>query len=375
MLIGVPKEIKDHEYRVGLTPAGVHALCQRGHEVWVESGAGAGVGFRDPAYAAVGARMAATAQEVWSTDLVVKVKELQPAEYALVRRGQTLFAYLHLAPEPELLDALLRSGVSAVAYETVTDASGGLPLLAPMSRIAGRLSVQFGAWALQKNNGGSGVLLSGVPGVPPGRVVVIGAGAAGANAIRVAAGIGADVTALDINTNVLAHLDDVHDGRVKTCYSDPFTLASQVTSADLVIGATLTPGKLAPKLISRELLRKMQPGSVLVDIAIDQGGISDTSRPTSHTSPVYVEEGVVHYCVPNMPSAVARTATLALTHETLPYVMKLADLGTTAALARDPGLRAGLQVHAGEITHRGLAEDLKRPYTPYDQIASTLRSA
>jgi len=373
VLIGVPKEIKDHEYRVGLTPAGAHALRQRGHEVWVETGAGEGVGFRDETYAAVGARVVQPPQEIWSADMVVKVKELQPAEYGLVRRGQILFAYLHLAPEPELLEALLRSGVAGIAYETVTDAAGGLPLLAPMSRIAGRLSVQFGAWALQKANGGSGVLLSGVPGVPPGRVVVIGAGAAGANALKVAAGIGADVTVFDVNTKVLAHLEELYQGRAKTCYSDPLTLAQHVADADLVVGATLTPGKLAPKLIARQVLRKMRPGSVLVDISIDQGGIADTSRPTSHTDPIYVEEGVVHYCVPNMPSAVARTATLALTHETLPYVLKLADQGLSM-LARDAGLRAGLQVYAGELTHPGLAEDLKRPYVPYEQVAARLRS-
>jgi len=375
MLIGVPREIKDHEYRVGLTPAGAHALERRGHEVWIETGAGIEVGFRDEAYAAAGAKIVRQAREAWSADMVVKVKELQPAEYGLMRRGQILFAYLHLAPEPELLDAMLQSGVSGIAYETVTDVTGGLPLLAPMSRIAGRLSIQFGAWALQKNNGGSGVLLSGVPGVAPARVVVIGAGAAGTSAIRIAAGIGADVTVFDVNTTILAHIEDRYPGQVKTCYSDPLTLAQHVTDADLVVGATLTPGKLAPKLISRQLLRKMRPGSVLVDISIDQGGIADTSRPTSHTDPIYVEEDVVHYCVPNMPSAVARTATLALTQATLPYVLKLADLGLSVALARDAGLRAGLQTYAGEVTHAGLAEDVKRPFAAYEQIATRMRSA
>jgi alanine dehydrogenase len=375
MLIGIPKEIKDHEYRVGLTPAGAYTLVQHGHEVLVQTGAGAQVGFPDDAYLAVGARVARDAADVWSAEMVVKVKELQEAELGLMHRGQILFAYLHLAPEPVLLDALVRSGVSGIAYETVTDANGGLPLLAPMSRIAGKLSIQFGAWALQMTNGGSGVLLGGVPGVAPGRVVVIGAGAAGANAVRVAAGVGADVTVFDLNTAVLANLEDLYHGRVKTCYSEPLTLAEHVTGADLVIGATLTPGKLAPRLISRDLLRAMRRGSVLVDIAIDQGGIAETSRPTSHSHPTYVEEGVVHYCVSNMPSAVARTATLALIHATLPYVLALADQGLDTALTRDAGLRAGLQVYAGQVTHRGLAEDVNRPWISYQDLAAGLRSA
>jgi alanine dehydrogenase len=375
MLIGVPREIKDQEYRVGLAPGGAYALRQHGHEVLVESGAGARVGFADGLYEAAGARVVRDAAEVWSAEMVVKVKELQEREYALIRRGQILFAYLHLAPEPSLLDALLQAGITGIAYETVTEPGGGLPLLAPMSRIAGKLSIQFGAWALQTANGGSGVLLGGVPGVAPGRVTVIGAGAAGANAVRVAAGIGADVTVFDLNTAVLAHLEELYQGRVKTCYSEPLTLAEHVAAADLVIGATLTPGKLAPKLISRVLLKRMRPGSVLVDIAIDQGGIADTSHPTSFSHPLYVEQGVLHYCVPNMPSAVARTATLALTQATLPYVLRLADQGVNAALMRDPGLRAGLQVCAGQLAHRGLAEDLERPWTPYETIAAAMRSA
>jgi alanine dehydrogenase len=375
MQIGLPREIKDHEYRVGLTPAGAHALNQHGHEVLVEMGAGARVGFADAAYESVGARIVRKAAEVWSAEMVVKVKELQEAEYGLLHHGQILFAYLHLAPEPGLLEALLRTGVSAIAYETVTDADGGLPLLAPMSRIAGRLSVQFGAWALQMANGGSGVLLSGVPGVAPGKVVVIGAGAAGANAVRVAVGIGAEVTVFDINTATLVHLEELYQGRLNTCYSEPLALAEHVTAADLVIGATLTPGKLAPKLISRNLLAKMRPGSVLVDVSIDQGGIAETSRPTSHSHPTYVEEGVVHYCVSNMPSAVARSASLALTQATLAYVIELADHGLNGALARDEGLGAGLQVYAGHLTHRGLAEDVNRPWLPYQDVAARLYKA
>jgi alanine dehydrogenase len=374
MLIGVPKEIKDQEYRVGLTPAGTFALRQRGHDVVVERGAGARVGFPDAAYEGVGARIVAEAGSVWDADVVVKVKELQQAEFGFPHLGQVLFAYLHLAPEPALLDALLRSGVAGIAYETVGDSHGRLPLLAPMSRIAGRLSVQVGAWALQMANGGSGVLLGGVPGVAPAKVVVIGAGAAGANAVRMAVGYGADTTVFDINTDTLAHLEELHPGRVKTCYSEPLTLAQQVADADLVIGATLTPGKLAPKLITRHSLRRMRPGSVLVDIAIDQGGIAETSRPSSHSHPLYVEEGVLHYCVPNMPSAVARTATLALTQATLPYILELADLGLNDALAHDAGLRTGLQVHSGQVTHRGLAEDVRHPFISYDQVAARMHS-
>jgi len=372
MLVGVPKEIKDHEYRVGLTPAGVHALCQRGHEVYVESNAGARIGFSNGHYAAAGARVVASAREVFAAEMVVKVKELQPREFSLVSRGQILFGYLHLAPDIALLDAMLACGVSAIAYETVTDSQGRLPLLAPMSRIAGRLAVQVGAWALQMANGGSGVLLGGVPGVAPGKVVVIGAGAAGTNAGQIAVGMGADVTVLDIDLERLAHLDELYQGRLKTGYSEALAINEHVSQADLVIGALLLPGKLAPKLISRELIKKMRPGSVLVDIAIDQGGIAETSRPTSHSEPLFIEEGVVHYCVPNMPAACARTATLALTQATFPYVLKLADEGLNA-LAKTAGLANGLQVHAGQITYRSLAEDVKRPFHPYADIARGTR--
>ena len=365
MRVGVPREIKDHEYRVGLTPAGVHALREHGHEVCVESNAGTRIGFSDNEYAAAGAKLVASAKEVFAADMVVKVKELQPGEFSLVRRGQILFGYLHLAPDVALLDAMLASGVSGMAYETVTDSQGRLPLLAPMSRIAGRLAVQVGAWGLQMANGGSGVLLGGVPGVAPGKVVVIGAGAAGANAVQIAIGMGADITVLDVDLERLAHLDELYRGRLKTGFSEALAINEHVAQADLVIGALLLPGKLAPKLISRELLKKMRPGSVLVDIAIDQGGIAETSRPTSHSEPLFREEGIVHYCVPNMPAACARTATLALTQATLPYVLKLADEGLDA-LSTTPGLANGLQVHAGNITYRSLADDVKRPFQPYD---------
>lgn len=363
MKVGVPKEIKDHEYRVGVIPAGVKALVERGHQVVVQAGAGAKAGFDDEAYVSAGATIVGSAEEAFDAGMVVKVKELQSEEYNLVHRDQILFAYLHLAPDPQLLEAILESGVSGIAYETV-DRNGHLPLLAPMSRIAGRLSIQFAAWSLQMANGGSGVLLSGVAGVPPAKVVVIGPGEVGSNAVQMAVGLGADVMVLDINPERLAELDELYRGRIKTCFSEPMSIAEQVAAADVVVSGVLIPGKLAPKLISRELLRQMRPGSVLVDVAIDQGGIAETSRPTSHSDPIYVEEGVVHYCVANMPSAVARTATLALSHSTYPYMLQLADKGM-AALKDDAGLAMGLQVHAGAVTHRGLAEDVNKPFKPY----------
>ena len=365
MQVGIPKETKDQEYRVGLIPAGVHALVGRGHDVLVQAGAGARVGFGDQEYARAGARIVPSAEEIFAADMVVKVKELQPPEFRLARRNQILFAYLHLAPDPSLLDALLAAGVSGIAFETVTNASDRLPLLEPMSRIAGRLAIQVGAWMLTTINGGSGVLLGGVEGVAPGRVVVIGAGVSGTNAVHAAVGIGAEVTVLDVNRERLAEIDHLYRGRVQACYSEPLAIAEQVAQADLLIGALLVPGKLAPKLISRSLLRRMRPGSALVDIAIDQGGIAETSHPTSHSKPLYVEEGVVHYCVPNMPSACARTATLALAQATLPYVVSLADRGLEA-LAADAGLANGLQVHAGQITHAGLAQDTGRTFHSFN---------
>ena len=370
MIIGCPREIKNHEYRVGLTPAGVGSLVLAGHEVRVEKAAGARVGFPDAAYAAAGARVVDSAREVYAASLIVKVKELQPAEYALTRPGQVLYGYHHFAPEPQLLQQMLDAGVSCVAYETVGDAAGNLPLLAPMSRIAGRLAPQVGAWALQMANGGAGLLLGGVPGVPPARVVIIGAGSVGAHAAQIAVGMGAAVTLIDRGTEKLERLDAVYRGRIATAVSDPLTLAAAVEAADLVVGAVLIPGQLAPKLIPRELLRRMRPGSVIVDVGIDQGGISEASRPTSHTDPIFVAEGVVHYCVPNMPAAVARTATLALTQASLPHALALANLGLKEALARDAGLALGLQVHAGQVTHAGLARDLGRAYTsPLDALS------
>ncbi len=365
MKLGVPKEIKNHEYRVGLTPAGVHALTLAGHEVLVETNAGARTGFADADYATAGARIAASAAEVYArAEMVVKVKELQSAEFPLTRPGQILYAYQHFAPDPDLLQHVIDCGLSCVAYETVADAQGELPLLAPMSRVAGRLAPQVGAWALQMANGGSGVLLGGVAGVPPGKVVIVGAGNVGTNALQIAVGMGAQVTLFDRGIDKIAALDRIYRGRIATAVADPLTLERTIADADLVIGAVLIPGKLSPKCITRALLRKMRPGSVIVDVGIDQGGIAETSRPTSHSEPIFVEEGIVHYCVPNMPSAVARTATLALTQATLPYALRLASLGLRRALEEDAGLMAGLQVHAGRVTHAGLAEDTQRTFTP-----------
>lgn len=365
MRIGVPKEIKNHEYRVGLTPAGAQALTLAGHEVWVQSNAGARIGFADADYVAAGARIAADAAETYArAELVIKVKELQAAEFALTRPGLLLFAYQHFAPDPDLLQHVLDCGLSCVAYETVADAHGELPLLAPMSRVAGRLAPQVGAWALQMANGGSGVLLGGVAGVAPAKVVIVGAGNVGTNALQIAVGMGAQVTLFDRGVTKIESLDRIYRGRIATAMADPLTLEHAIAEADLVIGAVLIPGKLSPIFISRALLKKMRPGSVIVDVGIDQGGIAETSRPTSHSAPIFVEEGIVHYCVPNMPSAVARTATQALTQATLPYALKLANLGLRGALETDPGLLQGLQAHAGKVTHEGLAQDTRRPCTP-----------
>jgi alanine dehydrogenase len=364
MKIGVPKEIKNHEYRVGLTPAGVQALVQEGHEVRIEKDAGARVGFPDSEYRAAGAQIVTDARAAFDVDLVIKIKELQKAEFAFARPGQVLFCYHHFAPDPALLEAMLAAGTSCVAYETVTDSTGGLPLLVPMSQVAGRLAPQVGAWALQMANGGSGVLLGGVPGVAPARVFIIGGGTVGESAARIAIGMGADVTLADRSAARLACLESAFGARLKTVISTPQSLPQHVHDADLVVGAVLLPGKLAPRLITRADLKKMRSGSVIVDVAIDQGGICETSRPTSHTEPLYVEDGIVHYCVPNMPSAVARTATLALTQATLPYALELAAKGLRAAVRDNAGLRAGLEVHAGHVTHEGLAQDSGRPFVP-----------
>jgi alanine dehydrogenase len=362
MRIGVPKEIKNHEYRVGLVPAAVRELTEAGHQVMVETNAGLGIGFADAAYVAAGATVRATADEIFAgADMIVKVKEPQPAECKKLRPGQLLFTYLHLAPDPEQAQMLQDSGCTAIAYETVTDRQGRLPLLAPMSEIAGRMAIQVGAVALQKSAGGSGVLLGGVPGVLPGRVVVIGGGVVGTNAARMALGLGADVTVLDKSLPRLAALDDLYGPGLKTVYATTDAIEQAVIGADLVVGAVLVAGAAAPKLVVRRHLALMRPGSVLVDVAIDQGGCFETSHATTHAEPTYVVDGVVHYCVANMPGGVARTSTQALNNATLPYVLALASKGWQRAVAEDVGLLNGLNVHAGQITHAAVADALGKP--------------
>ena len=359
MKIGVPKEIKVHEYRVGLVPAAVRELVAAGHEVLVERGAGSGVGFDDAAYEAVGARIAADARAVFaSADLVVKVKEPQLVECAMLRPGQVLFTYLHLAADRPQAEALMRSGAHAIAYETVTARDGSLPLLTPMSEVAGRMSVQVGATLLHKSAGGRGMLLGGVPGVAPAKVVILGGGVSGTAAAEIACGMRADVTVIDKSLPRLRELDGLFGGRLKTVFSTAASIETAVASADLLIGAVLVPGAAAPRLVTRAMIKAMRPGAVVVDIAIDQGGCIETSRPTTHADPTYVEEGVVHYCVTNMPGAVAQTSTLALNNATLPYVRALANDGFEVACGKDPGLAAGLNVSQGRIVHSAVAEAL-----------------
>lgn len=368
MLIGVPREIKTHEYRVGLVPSSVRELVHHGHAVIVETGAGAGIGVGDEDYRTAGARIAATAEEVFaSAEMIVKVKEPQPSEYGLLRERQILFTYLHLAADRAQAEALMRSGCVAIAYETVTDARGRLPLLAPMSEVAGRMSVQVGAHQLEKMQGGAGILLGGVPGVHAAKVVVIGGGVSGTNAIRMAMGMEAQVYVIDKSIDRLYELDFQFGPMLNTIYSTVDAIEQHVTTADLVIGAVLVPGAAAPKLITRAMLRGMRPGSVFVDIAIDQGGCAETSRPTSHDAPTYVEEGVVHYCVTNMPGAVPRTSTLALNNATLPFVLALADKGCRRAAAENPHLAKGINVLAGKVTYEAVARDLGLAFTPLEQ--------
>ena len=371
MKVGVPTEIKTHEYRVGLTPAAVRELVGHGHDVLVQQGAAVSIGFPDAAYRAAGASIAGSAEEVFAkADLIVKVKEPQPGEIALLRAGQVLFTYLHLAADKVQTEGLLRSGATCIAYETVTDARGGLPLLAPMSEVAGRMSVQVGAHCLEKEQGGAGVLLGGVPGVPAGKVVVLGGGVAGTNAARVAVGLGARVTVIDKSIARLKELDEQFGAQLSTLFSTTDSIEQAVLDADLVIGAVLVPGATAPRLVSRDLVRRLRTGSVLVDIAIDQGGCFETSRPTTHAAPTYVDEGVVHYCVTNMPGAVARTSTIALGNATLPFTLALAGKGWRQALAEDPHLLAGLNVHAGQVTYAAVARDLTLPFRdPQDVLA------
>ena len=358
MHIGIPKEIKEEEHRVAAIPAGVAEMVRAGHRVVVQAGAGHAIGFSDNAYRTTGAEVVADAAAVYAAELIYKVKEPQAAEITLLREGQVLFCYLHLAAAPELARALLDRQVTAIAFETVEDRRGGTPLLAPMSQVAGRLAIQMGMQALEMKNGGRGVMLAGVPGVPPGRVVIIGGGQVGANAARIAVGIGAEVTMLERRPERLRAFDDLYQGRLQTRYSNPANLEACLLDADLVVGAVYLHGRRAPKLITRDLVRRMQNGAAIVDVAIDQGGIAETSRVTTHTRPFFVEEGVVHYGVANMPGAVARTSTLALAEATLPYLLRLAGEGPAKAFAADPGFATGLNLAQGAVTHAGLAADL-----------------
>lgn len=368
MDIGIPKEVKNHEYRVGATPSLARLLIDSGHKVFVESKAGEAIDFTDDMYRAVGAKIVQTPEEVYACELIVKVKEPQPSEFPLLREGQIIFGYLHLAPDPEQTKQLLDKKVIAIAYDTVTDAQGRLPLLVPMSEIAGRMSIQVGAVSLQLNNGGRGILLGGVPGVPPARVVVIGGGVVGTEAARMALGLGADVIIIDKDLSRLRTLDAMFGPRLKTLYSTPSNIEETLSHADLVVGAVLIPGKTAPKLITQAIVKKMRHGAVIVDVAIDQGGCAETSHPTTHADPVYTVDGVVHYCVTNMPGACARTSTQALTNATGEYALMLANKGWKQALIDTQGLRDGLNVCLGKVTNASVAHDLGYTYVAPELI-------
>lgn len=362
MKIGLPKEIKNNEFRVGLTPGAVSAYVQAGHTVLVETGAGIGAGFPDEEYVAAGATIVADAKSAWDAEMIVKVKEPIECEYQYFRKGMLLYTYLHLAADAPLTRALMDAEVTAVAYETIVGRNGGLPCLAPMSEIAGRMSVQEGAKYLEKTYGGRGVLLAGVPGVQRGNVVILGGGTVGTNAAKIAIGMGANVTIVDVSTRRLAYLDDIFPRQVTTLFSTRANIQKAIAQADLVIGAVLLPGRSTPKLVKKEDLKLMKPGSVIVDVAVDQGGCVETSHPTTHDDPIFVEDGVIHYCVANMPGAVARTSTRALVNSTLPMGLKLANLGAEAALAQDKGLMEGLNCYAGKCTYPGVAEALGLEY-------------
>jgi alanine dehydrogenase len=364
MIIGVPKEIKDSEARVGVTPAGVKALTEAGHKVLVETQAGALSGFPDEDYQDAGAEMVGEAGQVWGkSEMVVKVKEPIEREYVFFREGLVLFTYLHLAPLPALTDKLLETKIIGIAYETVRDCQGTLPLLTPMSEVAGRMSVQVGATYLEKEHGGRGILLGGVPGVPPAHVTILGGGVVGTNAAKIALGFGAKVTLVDVNLNRLRELDDIFNGRLYTLASNSYNVAHATKEADLVIGGVLIPGATAPRIVTRAMVADMKKGAVIVDVAIDQGGCAETARPTSHSNPSYVVDGVVHYCVTNMPGAVPHTSTLALTNSTFPYLLRIANLGAREALKQDAGLAEGLNTWMGTLTYRGVAESQQRAWT------------
>lgn len=368
MIIGVPKEIKNHEYRVGATPQMVRTFVEAGHRVLIQSQAGSKSGFLDVAYENAGAEIVGSLEEIYNCEMVIKVKEPLEQEFPLLKEGQILFCYLHLAPDPIQTEQLIKRKIIGIAYETVTDVMGKLPLLTPMSEIAGRLAIQVGAVSLQLNKGGKGILLGGVPGVSPGIVTVIGGGVLGTESARMAMGLGADVTVLDKDLNRLRALDALFGPRLKTLYSSPVTVEESVIRSDLVIGAVLIPGKTAPKLITRQMIKKMAPGSVIVDPSIDQGGCAETSRPTTHTEPTYLVDGVVHYCVTNMPGACAQTSTRALTNATMDYALLIAKKGWKQALMQNSGLRNGLNVCYGHVTNESVAHDLGYSYVPPDQI-------
>ncbi len=368
MIVGVPKEIKDNEYRVAMTPGGARQLVEAGHRVLVERGAGDGSGFADEQYRAAGAEIVPTGADAWAAQMVVKVKEPQPVEYDFLRPDLTLFTYLHLAANEELTREMLARGVTGIAYETVELPNGQLPLLTPMSEVAGRMAIQVGAYYMEKMNGGRGKLLGGVPGVRPADVVIIGAGVVGTNAAHVALGMGAHVIIIDKNLDRLRYLDQVMDGRLTTLSSNPLNIAEAVRRADLLIGAVLIKGAKAPKLVTREMIRTMKPGSVVVDVAVDQGGCVETSHPTTHSDPVFVVDGVIHYCVANMPGAVPRTSTYALSNATLPYVVELANRGMEAAVHADRALARGVNTYRGRLTYPSVAEAFDIEYTPLETL-------
>lgn len=376
MIVGLPKEIKDNEYRVGLTPAGVRALTDAGHKVIVEKSAGEGSGFEDALYQRAGAQIIDSADDVWSqADMIVKVKEPIAPEYPRMRDGQLLFTYLHLAPDKKLTDELIKRRVTGIAYETITDRRGGLPLLTPMSEVAGRMAIQVGAHYLEKMSGGRGILLGGVPGVPAARVVIIGGGVVGTNAAKIAVGMGAHVTIIDNNLDRLRELDDIFLSKISTLASSAYMIHDAITQADLIIGAVLVPGAAAPKLVTRNMLKDVPNGAVIVDVAVDQGGCIETTHPTTHSDPTYYVEGVLHYCVANMPGAVPRTSTFALTNATLPYALKLANKGFPEAIVNDESLKAGVNTYAGHCTYEAVAVAQGIEYTPIDKLLGSKAKA
>jgi alanine dehydrogenase len=369
VIVGLPKEIKDNEYRVGLTPAGVRALTDAGHPVIVEKAAGEGSGFEDALYQKAGAQIIDSADDVWArADMIVKVKEPIEPEYSRMREGQMLFTYLHLAPDRKLTQELLKRKVTGIAYETITDRRGGLPLLTPMSEVAGRMAIQVGAHYLEKMAGGRGILLGGVPGVPAARVVIIGGGVVGTNAAKIAVGMGAHVTIIDNNLDRLRELDDIFLSKISTLASSAYMIHDAISTADLIVGAVLVPGAAAPMLVTRNMLKDVPNGAVIVDVAVDQGGCIETTHPTTHSNPTYYVEGVLHYCVANMPGAVPRTSTFALTNATLPYALKLANRGFFEAIRSDPGLKEGVNTYAGHCTYQAVAESQGLPYTSIDAL-------